>query len=205
MDVIRYLKKRFGHWTPRYIKNRLLVIINEKLHPDWPWLTRDAILLLEKLLTPDDIGLEFGSGRSTIWFAKRVKRLISIEHDAKWFTFINEQLRRSSLTNVEYYLKKESEYLDIFKNIPNNSIDFVLVDGLFRDICALKSLPIIKNGGLLIIDNINWVIPSASHSPNSRKKDFESLIWGKVWNEIKYWRKIWTTNGVTDTLIAFKP
>jgi putative heme iron utilization protein len=55
-------------------------MIDEFLHPNWPWLTKEAILLLERLLRPDDIGLEFGSGRSTIWFAERVEKLISIEH-----------------------------------------------------------------------------------------------------------------------------
>lgn len=205
--VINKLKKRFGHWTPRYIYNRINLMIDEFLHPERPWLTKEAVLLLERLLKPDDVGLEFGSGRSTIWFAKRVKKLISTEHDNFWFEKINKKLKEKGLINkVDYKLKNENNYLDILNDIKDNSVDFVLVDGLKRDVCASKSIPKLNPGGLLIIDNINWFIPSKSYSPNSKRdNNFESKIWQDIWEkEIKDWRKIWTSNGVTDTLIAFK-
>jgi predicted O-methyltransferase YrrM len=103
-------------------------------------------------------------------------------------------------------LANEDNYLDILNEIENNSIDFVLVDGLQRDIYALKSIPKLKIGGLLIIDNINWFVPNKSYFPSSKRdNNFESQIWQDIWEkEIKNWRKIWTSNGVTDTLIAFK-
>ncbi|MCX7698095.1 MAG: class I SAM-dependent methyltransferase [Candidatus Goldbacteria bacterium] len=203
--MFNYIKKRFGHWTPRYIYNRIGLFINEKLHPDWPWLTKDAVLLLNQLLKNEDIGLEFGSGRSTIWFAKRIKKLISIEHDNNWFEFVKTKLKKENINNVDYYLKSETDYLNILNNIDNNSIDFVLVDGLRRDEVSKLVLPKIKNGGILIIDNINWFIPSNSYSPSSkRNNNFESEIWREVWLAIKNFRKVWTTNGVTDTLIVLK-
>lgn len=203
--MFSYFKRRFGHWTPRYIYNRVRLLIDERLHPDWPWLTKEAVLLLDQLLKKDDLGLEFGSGRSTVWFAKRVKELISIEHDEKWFNWVLKRLKEEKLNNVKYYLKSEADYLDIFKEIPDNSIDFVLVDGLRRDEAALLSLVKIKTEGLLIVDNINWFIPSNSYSPSSKRGDnFENDNWRLFWAKIKDWRKIWTTNGVTDTLIVFK-
>ncbi len=180
-------------------------MINEKLHPDWPWLTKDAVLLLDQLLNKDDVGLEFGSGRSTMWFARRVKELISIEHDEKWFNWVSKKLQENNLNNVRYNLKSESEYLDIFKEIKDGSLDFILVDGLKRDEAAILSLAKIKTGGLLIIDNINWFIPSNSYSPSSKKGDnFENDIWKEFWFKISKLRKIWTSNGVNDTLIVFK-
>ena len=205
--IINKFKKRFGYWTPRYIYNRINLMIDEFLHPEWPWLTKEAVLLLERLLKPDDIGLEFGSGRSTIWFAERVKKLISTEHDNFWFEKINKKLKEKELINkVDYKLKNENNYLDILNDIKDNSVDFVLIDGLQRDVCASKIIPKLNSGGLLIIDNINWFIPSKSYSPNSKRdNNFESKIWQNIWEkEIKDWRKIWTSNGVTDTLIAFK-
>lgn len=203
--MFNYLKRRFGHWTPRYIYNRTRLIIDEKLHPEWPWLTKNSILLLEQLLEKDDSGLEFGSGRSTIWFAKRVKELVSVEHDEKWFKWVSRRLQEEKINNVRYYLKSESDYLDIFKEIEDNSLDFVLIDGLRREEAAILSLDKIREGGLLIVDNINWFIPSNSHSPSSKRGDnFENDNWKLFWNKIKDWRKIWTSNGVTDTLIAFK-
>jgi len=205
--IINKFKKRFGYWTPRYIYNRINLMLDEFLHPERPWLTKEAVLLLERLLKPDDIGLEFGSGRSTIWFAERVKKLISTEHDNFWFEKINKKLKEKELINkVDYKLKNENNYLDILNDIKDNSVDFVLIDGLQRDVCASKIIPKLNSGGLLIIDNINWFIPSKSYSPNSKRdNNFESKIWQNIWEkEIKDWRKIWTSNGVTDTLIAFK-
>jgi hypothetical protein len=65
----------FAHWTPRYVKNRLALMAYERFNPEQPWLTRNMIEILENWLKPTDVGLEFGSGRSTTWFARRVRHL----------------------------------------------------------------------------------------------------------------------------------
>ena len=68
---------KIEHLTPRYVKNKLKVIADEKWHPDNPWLTNDAVELPDRLLMPSDVGVEFGSGGSTVWFAKRLRHLTS--------------------------------------------------------------------------------------------------------------------------------
>ena len=50
-----------------------------------PWITFAAIELLEKTLSNNDRVFEYGRGGSTIFFAKRAKRFISVEHDIKWY------------------------------------------------------------------------------------------------------------------------
>jgi len=204
--MFKYLKKRFGHWMFRYIYNRFCALINELLYPDRPWLVKDAVKILDSLLKNNDIGLEFGSGRSTLWFVKRVKKLISIEHNKLWFNKIKNEFKKQNINNVNYYLKSENEYVNILDEINDNSLDFVLVDGLLRDVCVKKSLSKIKNGGLLIVDNINWFAPSNTYSPSSMKdNNFASDIWQDLFTkDIINWRRIWTSNGITDTLILFK-
>lgn len=76
--------RTFRHWTPRYVKNRIGVFYYQKIQPDQSWLTRSANEILNSWLTKSDIGLEFGSGRSTLWFAKRMAYLTSVEHDPVW-------------------------------------------------------------------------------------------------------------------------
>jgi len=49
-----------------------------------PWYVREAIDLLDKLLTKDMIGFEWGGGGSTIWIAQRIKRLVTVENVKKW-------------------------------------------------------------------------------------------------------------------------
>lgn len=70
-----------AHWTPRYILARVRQMIDHKMRPHDPWLTREAIGLLERLLRPKDKALEFGSGRSTLWIARHVGAVTSVESD----------------------------------------------------------------------------------------------------------------------------
>ena len=75
------MKRSFRHWTFRYLIDRTELLLYERRHPDLPWLTREAVDFLASWLQPSDHGLEWGSGRSTVWLAQRVSRLVSIEHN----------------------------------------------------------------------------------------------------------------------------
>src|SRR5438093_547044 len=99
------------HWTPRYIFDRLHQIAYQWRYPDSPWLTELMVNILGSWLRPGDSGLEWGSRRSTLWFAKRVDRLLSIEHDEYWHRRISSQILQKAIHNVEYRLcLKDSEY-----------------------------------------------------------------------------------------------
>jgi predicted O-methyltransferase YrrM len=202
------------HWTYRYIIDRTAEKIYRRQNPDLPWLTPWAVEFLSTWLKPTDIGLEFGSGRSTIWFAKRVSNLISVEHDPKWFAEIACRLAELQLTNVRYLNHPSnrlengegSPYVQVAADQADSSLDFVLVDGIYRGICARLSIPKLKSGGILIIDNVNHHLPSHSRSPNSLPVDqIPNLEWQSVYAIIKNWRTYWTSNGVSDTALYFKP
>jgi predicted O-methyltransferase YrrM len=208
--------RSFRHQTHRYIKNRLLEMYYHRSNPDHPWLTRKANEILTSYLRESDIGLEFGSGRSTVWFAGRVAHLTSIEHDPAWHGRVGRMLKEQARNNVDYRLvpMDESEengdassYVQTCSTIKTNSIDFVLVDGVYRDFCAFQSLRVIRPGGVLIIDNINWFLPSNSFSPSSRsiEEGPKGRVWNQVFDALYEWRAIWTSSGVTDTGFYFKP
>jgi predicted O-methyltransferase YrrM len=208
--------RKVGHWTPRYIYNRIRLMTWEHTHTDAPWLTPEAVRLLASALRPCDRGVEFGSGRSTIWFSERVGMLTSVEHDERWYTSVSKELESRKLTNVEYKLApqdqlpgpgEKSEYARVALLFPEESIDFTLIDGLYRDSVAKLMLPRIKRGGLLIIDNVNWFLPSHSYSPNSRTPQLgpNGPGWKEVADELNGWRSLWTSSGITDTAIFLKP
>jgi predicted O-methyltransferase YrrM len=210
------MSRSFSHWTPRYFVNRILEEIYQKLHPHHPWLTKNANDFLACWLKTTDVGMEFGSGRSTIWFAERVKTLHSVEHDPHWFKQVSALLVSRGFANVAYHLHKQdksepsakySNYLKILHDVPDHTFDFVLVDGIYRDYCALESLSKIKPGGALIIDNANWYLPCNTYSPNSRtqKQGPKGEIWRQVSEGLRTWRRFWTSSGVTDTALFFKP
>lgn len=208
--------RSFRHWTPRYIANRINEIIYIKTYPTHPWLTKSANMILMSYLRGDEIGLEFGSGRSTLWFAKRVKRLTSVEHDDLWHERVMQGLKENEITNVDYlYVPQDapdksgdkSTYVKVMDRFDTNSLDYVLVDGVYRDFCALIATEKVRPGGTLIIDNVNWFLPSDSYSPNSRTpaQGPTGQIWKEVYERLTNWRVIWTSSGVTDTAFFLKP
>jgi hypothetical protein len=208
--------RTFRHWTPRYIYSRILEKHYRRTHPGLPWLTQEANRILETLLLPQDVGLECGSGRSTLWFAARVSHLTSVEHNPQWHARVAGWLDEKQLANVDYHLCPGSDsaadlynlpaYVRIVDDIPPNSLDFALVDGIFRDACALLALDRLKAGGFLVIDNANLYLPCESHAPNSKREADgpASLLWAQFLQKTAGWRTIWTSNGVSDTAFFFK-
>lgn len=204
------MKRNFSHITPRYIKDRFLVTFDQHKHPKNPWITAKAARLLQSLLKPSDVGVEFGSGRSTAWFANRMKQLTSIESNPIWYATVKSQLAEVGLgSKVDYRLcTDESDYAQQAQTFSAESVDFCLVDGVARDRCALNMVSKIKAGGLIVVDNVNLYLPNDStHSPNSLRSQngAASDIWIAFEESVSGWRKIWTSNGVFDTCIWIKP
>ncbi len=208
--------KSFRHWTPRYIVNRLAEMRYRSKNPGLPWLTEQANSILDTYLKPTDRGLEFGSGRSTAWLAERVEHVTSVEHNEEWFGIVEKMFDERKIGNVDYQFcpkvggaedPSESKYVTILDKFEPGSLDFVLVDGIYRDHCASRALDKIRPGGMLILDNAERYIPRASYSPDSMLRRGEPLgqLWEKVQTEFKDWRLIWTNSGVTDTAFYFKP
>jgi len=171
------------HWTLRYINDRLAVMAHERLHPQDPWLTLPMVNILQSWLHPDDVGLEFGSGRSTLWFLERVGFLTSVEQDPEWFGTVSAQCANRGLTNIDYRLLPDgisqpdsppfADYVAVASEFGAESLDFCLIDGAARDRCAQACLDKLKPGGILIIDDVNWYFPTAPKSiaPSSRGLD----------------------------------
>jgi predicted O-methyltransferase YrrM len=207
--------RSYRHWTPRYIFNRIREKIYRRTHPREAWLTPAANAILDSCLRKTDHGLEFGSGRSTLWFAQRVAVLDSVEHQPQWHKKVKGMLAEAGLSNVNYHLHLrdsdanpgDSGYVRVADSIPAHSLDFVLVDGIYREFCARAALDKLKPGGMLIIDNVNLYLPCDSVAPNSIRRGEQpvSAVWAEVLEVIQSWRMIWTSNGISDTAIFFKP
>jgi len=201
------------HVNARYIIDRLKFEVDQRLKPADPWLTRDSILLIDQLLRPTDVGCEFGSGRSTRWFASRLSQLTSIEHNGVWHAQVSGQL--ADCANVDYHLREcdgidddgnHGMYIAPLETVQDGSIDFCLVDGVYRDWCALLSIAKLRSGGLLVVDNANWFLPPPyqTFSPGTVSAP-NGPQWLQFSETVQGWRSLWTTNGVTDTALYFKP
>jgi len=206
--------KSFRHWTPQYVFHRALDLLYRRFHPDDPWLTPQAISILDSWLTAEDKGIEWGSGKSTLWFARRVKQLVSIEHDPVWYDQVSVWLKRGGDGNVDYRLLSVKgtdgvfPYADVANSYPDQFFNFALVDGRLRHVCIDKVLPKLRVGGMLILDNSERYVPSDSRGTyfeKGRHLGEFAKEWDAVLAKLSSWRTIGTTNGVWCTRLWIKP
>jgi hypothetical protein len=175
------------------------------LDPCYPWINAGAVRFLTDRLTPDMTGFEWGGGRSTAFVAKRVSRLVSIEHKEKWRRRVAALLLREGVGNVEgrflppsddpgrpearpalwreighvHRMPQFAAYADAILDFPEESFDFVLIDGRARVECALNAFCRIKPGGFLMLDNSEWekYAPIFAAVPKWERRDFENGVW----------------------------
>lgn len=148
-------------------------VLNHKspLTLEVPWFSYAAIDFLEKILRPGLAVCEFGSGGSTLFFARRVKSVYSIEDNPKWFELVSRWLKEKGVPNVELRLlrpvSKNSAGFDksaCLHAVPDRSFDvFVLGGGddetPLRPLCFQYLEKRVPPGGIIVVDD-SWRYPS---------------------------------------------
>lgn len=162
--------------------------------------------ILEDFLKPTDSGIEWGSGRSTAWLARRVRHVVSVEDNQEWFERVKAMLAENGLAQkVDYRLKPEdNSYPGVADQIEDGSLDFALVDGKLRSTCALKALSKIKVCGALVVDNVSWFLPAPRGTRSPHALTGTNAEWELAGRLLATWRCIWTSSGVNDTALWIK-
>jgi len=141
----------------------------------FPWLALGAIVALEQCIFNADATndvpkrvLEFGSGGSTIFFAKRAEYVRSIECDKGWAPRTQDALVRHGVADkVELTACTNAESEVIVAALPDRSFDLLLVDhsadetvvgrgarrSFSRKPLALIGMKKLCANGFLVIDN----------------------------------------------------
>ena len=186
---------------PRALVNRIKALGYDLIHPGRPFLAPAAIDFLERELPREGIGIEWGSGRSTAWLARHLRHLTSVEHNADWHARVSQQLRDLKIDNVDYRFVPldhadtvptvpvyavTPRYVAVADAFPDAHFDFAEVDGHYRQACAIAIAPKIKPGGLLLIDDTDWLPRDQWHVPAEWKLIHESV---KVNTTTSIWRK----------------
>lgn len=120
--------------------------------PARPLISYRATKRLDGLLRKDWRGVEFGSGYSTPWLARRLGFLLSIEDDPDWHRRVANLLADVAPDAVRHELRSAATYADL-SNFPDGFFDFALVDGTRRADCVAAVVPKIRPGGWLYLDN----------------------------------------------------
>jgi hypothetical protein len=122
---------------------------------DWPylpWIPFAVIGALGQFLNAQSRVLEFGSGRSTIWYARRSASVVSVEDDLGWFKRVSELLERLHIANVDYRHRTDAAYAEV-NEFPDGNFDLIIVDGSNRARCIESAHSKLKSGGYLYLDN----------------------------------------------------
>lgn len=117
--------------------------------PERPWISYDAQARIARFLTKDSSVLEYGSGMSTIWFARHAGRVVSVEDNSDWYEHIGERLR--ALGNVDYVFAGTPD--DYVALAPEQAFDLYLIDGHWRDRCVDAALRSYRPGAMVYLDN----------------------------------------------------
>ena len=122
--------------------------------PNW---IGTALAKFEEHATRNAIMLEWGSGLSTIYLARKVLHVFAIEHNHLWFTKVQDWLIGLNITNVTLLHRPyppEVSYI----NAPyefNRHFDIIEIDGRHRNFCFDVALRLINENGIVIFDDIN--------------------------------------------------
>lgn len=185
MSVVKHksavLRKRLSDWGRLFLTDRRAayygytwlhsILANRSAIKDaLPWYTLPALQWLQAYVKPEMQVFEWGSGGSTLFFAKRARSVITIEHDLNWFKVLHDQVKEYS--NLEYrhipadaanegdgsYYSASARatfkaYVMAIEAYPDHSFDIVAVDGRARPSCVQHAVPKVRPGGILILDN----------------------------------------------------
>lgn len=125
-----------------------------------PWLGYRATRRIARLVGPGTRVLEFGAGLSTVWFARRGARVLSIEVRDEWADRV-----RSLLAGVPGHqvrlVSAEPPYSAGLLAGEEPGFDFALVDGDGRDSAMAVALAAVRPGGHVYLDNAD--VPETSH------------------------------------------
>jgi GT2 family glycosyltransferase len=151
----------------------------QQLAAQVPWLPYSAIAYLAQHVSGQAVVFEYGGGGSTLWLAKRVRQLTTVEHDAGWCANLDRTLRARNLTNVTLVASPPradaaadsarlpngitygssswpgnfETYVKSIDRFPDDSLDLVLVDGRSRAACVVHAARKVKPGGVLVLDD----------------------------------------------------
>ncbi len=194
--------------TPAYVKSRTRQILYTLRHYHGHWLCPGALRFLDGWLEPTDVGFQWGSGDGTLWLARRVQHLISIEHDPERARRVRARLQAEGVgERVSYHLESHGNamenlgaaYVRMVDTASDGSLDFSLVGGPLPSACCLASILKLKSGGLLVLENADRCL-----SHNGELATVKAN-WGDVVWHLASWRQIWMANGLSETAIFVKP
>lgn len=113
--------------------------------PWWPYAFR---LFLEPRLGSGLRVFEYGSGYSSLWLARKVGAVESVEHSEEWAG------KMSKVAPANLTIVSESDPVSYVRSCAKNAPwDVVVIDGINRKECCLEAASHLTDGGVVIFDD----------------------------------------------------
>jgi hypothetical protein len=129
----------------------------------YPWYTYPALEYLKQLDFSDKTVFEYGCGHSTLFWAARAAAVVSVEHNPQWFNLVRQRVPG----NCTLVHEPESDAYAAAITGFNRQFDVIVIDGLVtgrtRLKCARAAVASLRAGGMIILDNADWLPESARH------------------------------------------
>lgn len=126
-----------------------------------PWYTYPAIEYLKQFDFSASSVFEYGSGNSTMFWGQRAARVVSVEDEEAWYENVRQRVPANCTVVHEADLR---EYPHVINRFPDR-FDIIVVDGPARGFtrlkCARAAFERLAPGGLVILDNSDWLPESA--------------------------------------------
>ena len=148
-----------GAFVGRHLPNgaiSLVQAIRRKVlnsYPELPWIPFSATRVLNQLCRKEWIVHEVGSGLSTMWLAKRVRFVTSIEADEGWYAKLQAFVDKRGIDNVDLRYEWRRHIMSDFSDVPDASLDLLFIDGGPRSECLANGFGKVRSGGYLYLDN----------------------------------------------------
>jgi len=142
-----------------------------------PWMNYAVIAFLERRLNKTLSVFEYGSGYSTLFYARRVRNVISVEYDQAWIASIGPRLPPNA--NVLFVPDDvDGDYCRAIAR-SGDSFDVVVVDGKDRENCVKQSMQALSSRGVIVLDDSQRAkyAPAISYAQDNGylTVDFEGL------------------------------
>jgi hypothetical protein len=116
-----------------------------------PWVTYPFIDFLEPRLNSQLNLLEYGSGSSTLFYSKRVKSVVAVEHEKEWIEKIKLSLP-ANVSIIQENLEYNGEYSKASLKT-GKKFHLIIVDGRDRVNCLINSISSLTDDGVMILDD----------------------------------------------------
>jgi predicted O-methyltransferase YrrM len=126
--------------------------------PERPWIVPAAVGWLGRRARRHWRVLELGSGRSTLWYARRTASVLSFEDNLWWVARSREMLDEAGIGNAEIRELPVEQFVAAVGALPDESFDLIVIDFLespeAERVDAVRvARDKVRPGGYLLLDD----------------------------------------------------